>query len=228
MPLGRTALLVALAAALTACASAPAPALNPATAPAADAPTAPGTGESRDVGGFTGVELATVGDLVIEQTGTESLTIEAAPDVLPLLTSEVSGGVLRLGVTPGAEITTRDPIVYRLTVSALDALAVSGAGDVTATGLRTERLAVDVDGAGDVTLAGEADAQVVTLAGAGDYDAEELQGRSAEITVDGAGDAVVRVSERLDVRIDGVGSVEYVGDPVVTQDVDGVGSVQRR
>lgn len=223
MPSCRTALLASLAAALTACATAPAPVPSP-----ADGTTAPTSGESRDVGGFTGVELGTVGDLVVEQTGTESLTIEAAPEVLPLLTSEVSGGVLRLGVAPGAEIATREPIVYRVTVAALDALAVSGAGDVTATGLRTERLAVDVDGAGDVTLAGEAAAQVVSITGAGDYDAEQLRSATAEITVDGTGDAVVQVSDRLDVTIDGVGSVEYVGDPTVTRDVRGVGSVERR
>ncbi|GAA2561074.1 GIN domain-containing protein [Pseudonocardia hydrocarbonoxydans] len=226
MPRCRTALLASLAAALTACATAPAPVLSPADG--TTAPTAPTAGESRDVAGFTGVELSTVGDLVIEQTGTESLTIEAAPEVVPLLTSEVSGGVLRLGVAPGAEITTREPIVYRLTVAALDALSVSGAGDVTATGLRTERLTVEIDGAGDVTPAGEAGTQVVTVTGAGDYDAEGLSSRTAEITVEGTGDAVVAVSERLDVRIDGVGSVEYIGDPVVTRDIDGVGSVQPR
>lgn len=223
MPRCRTALLASLAAALTACATAPAPTLSP-----ADGTTAPAAGETRDVAGFTAVELDTVGDLVIEQTGTESLTIEAAPEVVPLLISEVSGGVLRLDVVPGAEIATREPIVYRLTVAALDALSVSGAGDATARGLRTERLTVDIAGAGDVMLAGEAGAQVVTLTGAGDYDAEGLSSRTVEITVDGAGDAVVQVSDRLDATVDGAGSVEYVGDPEVTGDVGGAGSVEPR
>ena len=80
-----------------------APAATPVT-PAAAAPGSGGAGESREVRGFTGVELASFGDLQIDQTGTESLTIEAAPDVLPELTSEVSGGVLRLGVVPGTTI----------------------------------------------------------------------------------------------------------------------------
>ena len=42
------------------------------------------------------------------------------------------------------------------------------------------------------------------------------------------GDAVVRVSSRLDVTISGVGSVEYIGNPQVSQDVQGTGSVERR
>lgn len=212
--------------ATTAGAPAPAPAATSAETPAATG--SGGTGESRDVSGFTGVELTSVGDLRIEQTGTESLTIEAAPDVLPQLTSEVAGGVLRLGVVPGASIETDVPIVYRLTVATLDSLTVSGAGDATAPDLRADRLTVEISGAGDVTLGGTVDTQVVTINGAGDYDAEDLQSTTAEITVDGAGDAVVRVSDRLDATVDGVGSVEYIGDPQVTEDVSGVGSVEQR
>lgn len=226
----RCLLAVALALAVTGCGGAAAPG-TPAPAPATT--VAPGggtggTGEIRDVRGFTGVELSTVGDLQIEQTGTESLTVEAAPDVLPQLTSEVSGGVLRLGVVAGASVETDVPIVYRLTVANLDSLAVSGAGDATARSLTVDRLTVDISGAGDVTLGGTVDTQVVTISGAGDYDAEDLRSATAEITVDGAGDAVVRVADRLDATVGGVGSVEYIGDPQVTEDVSGVGSVQRR
>jgi Putative auto-transporter adhesin, head GIN domain len=225
----RCLLVVALAVALVGCGTGTAPVTTGATTAApVETTSSGGTGESRDVSGFTGVELTSVGDLRIEQTGTESLTVEAAPDVLPQLTSEVLNGVLRLGVTPGATIETDVPIVYRLTVAALDSLTVSGSGDATAPALTADRLTVDISGAGDVTLGGTVDAQVVTITGAGDYDAEGLQSATAEITIDGAGDAVVRVADRLDATVGGVGSVEYIGDPQVTEDVDGVGSVERR
>src|SRR6187200_3512801 len=71
----------------------------PTATPVPSSPATTGSGqagESREVHGVTGVELASFGDLQIDQTGTESLTIEAAPDVLPKLTTGVSGGVLRL------------------------------------------------------------------------------------------------------------------------------------
>ena len=203
-----------------------APAASP--TPTAAAPTAGGAGESRDVRGFTSVELTSFGDLQIDRTGTESLTIEAAPDVLPQLTSEVSGGVLRLGVVPGSTIRATTPVVYRLTVATLDSVAVSGAGDVTAPNLQAGRFTAEISGAGDMTLGGTVDTQVVAVSGTGEYDAENLESTTAEITVDGAGDAVVRVSSRLDVTISGVGSVEYIGNPQVSQDVRGTGSVERR
>jgi hypothetical protein len=204
------------------------PAPTAASTSTADAPTSAGAGESRDVSGFTGVELASFGDLQIEQTGTESLTIEAAPDVLPHLTSEVSGGVLRLGVAPGTTIRATTPVVYRLTVATLDSVAVSGAGDVTASNLQTRRLTAGISGAGEMTLSGTVDSQVVTIDGAGDYDGENLQSTTAEVTVDGTGDAVVRVSSRLDVTIRGVGSVEYIGNPQVSQSIQGAGSIEQR
>ena len=206
----------------------PVSAVTGAVAPAPVVPQSGEASESRQVSGFTGVEFTAIGDLHIEQTGTESLTIDADADVLPQLTSTVSHGVLELGVAPGTTITTSRPIVYRLTVATLNSVAVSGRGDVTLSNLRTDRLAVDIDGAGGATLAGTVDAQTVTISGTGHYDGEDLQSADATVTIGGAGKAVVRVSDHLDARVSGVGSVEYIGDPRVTQHTSGVGSVEQR
>lgn len=231
--------IVAIAVVLTGCAtgttagssSGPASSVPFATGAVTAAPAAPESGrvtENREVSGFTGVELTAIGDLRIEQTGIESLTIEADANVLRQLTSDVSGGVLRLGVLPGATIDDSGPIVYRLTVATLDSIAVAGAGEVTASNLRAGRLAVRISGAGDMTLAGTVDSQTVTIGGTGKYDAEGLPSATAEVTIRGSGNAVLRVSNRLNATVSGVGSVEYIGDPRVTKDISGVGSVKRR
>jgi hypothetical protein len=229
--------VVAIAAVLTGCATGttvsaagdPASTAPPPTAAApAPVPESGGATESREVSGFTGVELTSIGDLHIKQTGTESLTIEADADVLPRLTSNVSGGVLVLGVAPGTTIAKGRRIVYRLTVATLDSIAVSGVGDTTASNLRAERLTVEINGAGGLTLAGTVGSQAVTISGTGDYNGEDLQSATAKVTVDAAGNAVLRVSDRLDATVSGVGSVEYIGDPRVTKDISGVGSVEQR
>ena len=226
-----TAVMISGCATATTGSSPSTPTATPQAAAGTAAPVSAAPGrvvETRAVSGLTAVELSSFGDLQIEQTGTESLSVEAAPDVLPKLTSDVSRGVLRLGVAPGTSIDDARGVVYRLTVATLDGLVVSGAGDVTASNLRADRLTVGIDGAGDVTLGGTVGSQVVTVDGAGDYDGENLQSTDAEVTIDGAGDVVVRVSGRLDVAIRGVGSVEYIGNPQVTQSVSGAGSVERR
>ena len=75
--------------------------------------------ESREVRGFSSVQLTGSGEATIQQTGAESLAIEAEENLLPLLTSEVSNGVLTLGTKPGASINPTRPIIYRVTLRAL-------------------------------------------------------------------------------------------------------------
>ncbi len=183
--------------------------------------------ESRDVSGFDEVELRGVGNLSIEQTGSESLVVEAEEDVLPKLTTEVVNDRLIIGPKPGTTVQTTKPINYKLTVEALDALEVSGSGDVEAQGINTDRLAVTIGGAGDVKAGGEADKQEIDISGSGAYRAENLESKEAKIGVSGAGSAIVNASEKLDANVSGAGSVEYLGDPTVEQDVSGAGRVSK-
>src|SRR5262245_51971625 len=53
--------------------------------------------ESRNVSDFNSVRLMGSGQLTIDVTGTESLTIKADDNLLPYLTSEVNGKQLTLG-----------------------------------------------------------------------------------------------------------------------------------
>jgi hypothetical protein len=48
------------------------------------------------------------------------------------------------------------------------------------------------------------------------------------VNVSGAARSYVRAQKTLDVSVSGAGSVEYFGDPKVTQDIRGIGSIQRR
>ncbi len=181
--------------------------------------------ESRTVGGFRGVALSGAGRLIIDRNGFDSLTITAEENILPHLTSRVSGGLLELGVEPGKSISTRREILYEVSARTLDELHISGAGDVELMGLDSRNFLTTISGAGNVTAFGEADSQDLTISGAGRYDAEGVRSRHARITVSGAGFARLRVSSELDVTISGAGTVEYYGDPVVH--VSGEGSVRR-
>ncbi|MGH8910660.1 MAG: head GIN domain-containing protein [Egibacteraceae bacterium] len=184
--------------------------------------------ESRTVSGFTGVALTGIGELRIEQTGDESLTIEAEDNILPLLTSDVSARILRLGTRSNTSIVTTKPIIYRLTVKDLSSLTVSGAGDATVLNLATTSFTAVISGSGNVTASGMAETQDVTISGSGTYTAEDLASDAAEVTVSGSGDAVVRVSDTLDATVSGSGSIAYIGDPAVSQHVSGSGTITKR
>ena len=175
------------------------------------------TKESRNVRGFEEVELRGVGNLSIEQTGSESLAVEAGEDILPKIRIEVVNNRLIIGPKPNTTIHTTEPICYKLTVKDLDALEVSG----------TDRLAVTISGAGDVKIGGEADKQEINILGTSNYRAEDLESKEVKMGIVGSGSAIVDVSEQVDARISGIGSVEYIGDRTVKQEVSGAGRVSK-
>ena len=184
--------------------------------------------ESRPVAGFNRVRLRGSGNLLLEQTGVESLTIEAEDNILPLLRSDVENGELILGLKPGTGIVTHKPIVFKLTVKELGGIEASGSGSIDVKGLSTDRFSLDGSGSSEVGVEGRADEVDVSISGSGDYNGESLTSRRARVTVSGSADVVVNATEALDVQISGSGNVLYVGNPSVTERVSGSGSVERR
>jgi hypothetical protein len=184
--------------------------------------------ESRPVSGFTAIDLSGSGTLNIEQTGTESLTIEAEDNILPLLTSNVSGGTLHLGEKDNTLLRETKPINYRLTVKDLSGLTVSGSGQVSANSITAGKLSVVLSGSGSILLSGKANPQEITISGSGQYDAKGLASKTTTVNLSGSGRAVVNTSDALDATISGSGSLEYIGSPTVTQNISGSGSVSKQ
>lgn len=188
-------------------------------------PGGPLTKVSRNVSGFHGVELRGVGDLSIEQTGHESLTVEAEKAVVPKITTRVVNGLLIIGPASGSTIQATGPINYHLTVKDLNSLEVLGTASAKATGMETKNLKVTVGGAGNVRMEGRADEQSVDVSGTSTYQAKNLQSKEIDIDVAGAGSAVVNARDKLDAEITGAGSVKYVGNPSIQKSVTGAGQV---
>ena len=182
---------------------------------------------TRSVSGFSEVTLNGTGNLTIEQTGSESLAIEAEDNVLPHIQTDVRNNRLTIE-TDHTTPTPTSPINYELTVKDLSVLELRGAGSIDASGVSADSLEVSSSGAGDVRVAGEADSQEVSISGAGSYQAQDLATKRATVDLSGAGEAIVNVSDDLDVAISGFGSVEYIGNPTVSQDITGAGEVRRR
>lgn len=204
------------------------------------------TSESRDVSGFTEVALEGSGTVLIEVSGTESLTIEAEDNLMSRLTSDVRGGRLVLG-SRGAISPTRE-IVYTVTVVSLEGVAISGSGDIETqeitaseftanisgsgrmllTDLELEVFDATIEGSGAIEASGLADDLEVRIPGSGSFRGEDLETASAMVSIDGSGEAVVNVSEALDATVRGSGRIEYLGSPQVTSTVTGSGSIRQR
>lgn len=210
--------------------------------------------ESREVGEFDRVELQDYGEMVITQGESESLTIEAHPEVISAIKSEVENGklTLRIGRTWLERLSealrtslSSQSILYTLTVNDLHELSVYGAGKVKASeiesdtlkvtiggaatisipSLNVEFLKVDIPGAGRMEVSGHTTDQNVRITGAGRYEASKLESKKASIELTGAGKATVWAEGNLNVSLHGFGSVEYYGNPMLSETITGVGKV---
>jgi len=185
--------------------------------------------EPRTVSDFSAVSLSGSGRMIVEQTGTESLTVTTDDNLLPYIRTEVHGSTLELGTKdPMTNLNPTEDIVFRLTVKKLDDLRISGSGQADVKGLTENQLQVRISGSGDMTGQGAVDDLDLRISGSGSYSGTNLKSRHATVGVSGSGSVVVNASDTLNASVSGSGSVEYVGDPQVTRNVSGSGSVQRR
>jgi len=203
--------------------------------------------ESRAVAGISALDLLVPARVEITQGATESLTITADDNVLPQIETRVDRGVLRVRFHGRFGVRSRTQIRIALTVQQLEAVTISGSGDVKVGPLRTDALSVTINGSGDTVLealeakrletsvrgsgdivaAGNVESLEVAIAGSGDVKAARLQAGRVKIGIAGSGDVDVWAREALVVRIAGSGDVSYRGDPSVQKAILGSGDVKR-
>lgn len=209
--------------------------------------------EARTIGAFRTVRLVGSADLVISQSDTPSLKVEADKEVTGAMTAEIRGDELVLTYDPKKSFVwwnkkdkdSRGPR-FVLAAKTLERLSTSGSGDVRADAwtsagdfeiavsgssdikigtLAARKLLVRITGNGDIALGGGVLEQNVKIAGSGDYKAGGLQSAQATLAISGSGDAVVSVRDSLTVNIAGSGDVKYYGRPAVTRSIAGSGSI---
>jgi hypothetical protein len=183
--------------------------------------------ESRDASGFTGIALESTGDITITQGATESLSIETDDNLLPLLTSKVENGVLILGTQDNTYLEPSKGIRYTITVKSLENLEISGSGDIQASDLTLDALAIDISGSGDIKLSGTVNTQSIEISGSGNYNGCTLQSEGSSVSISGSGDIRVAATDTLSIDISGSGNVMYVGSPEVSQEISGAGETEQ-
>jgi hypothetical protein len=184
--------------------------------------------ENRSVSGFDSIAFSGKGRIELEQNGTESLSITADDNLLPLLTSEVEGTRLILKVKSDSRVRPSQDIVYKIGARKLNGVACAGKTSAVLRGIHSDELKLEITGSGDISADGTSDRQDVLITGSGKYSGASLKTKSTTINIAGSGDAVVAASERLDVKVAGSGTIKYIGEPKITQSIVGTGSIEQQ
>ena len=210
--------------------------------------------EDRDVTGFDKILMAGFGQIIITQSDRESLSIETDDNLMEYIKTEVKGDTLEIDFSDDIILSSRvrmslEPsagIIFRISVIDLEKVSVSGAADIQADKLKSDRfeinfsgagditiddlnanqLEVNLSGAGDINLIGKVDSQDIHLSGLGSFGAFDLESQEASVIISGAGNVELWVTETLDVVISGAGDVEYYGEPSVKPQISGLGRLQ--
>lgn len=203
--------------------------------------------EERPATGFHAVAMAINMNLEVIQDGTESLTLEGDPDVLADVETFVRDGTLDFRYRRDSRMRSHKRINAVVHARDMDAIALSGSGNLRSRALKADALTLSISGSGDVDigqvtaskaslsisgsgnmkLAGRADALAVRISGSGDIAAPKLETQRTEVSISGSGRATVWAKRELATAISGAGTVRYYGDPTVAKAVRGIGHIER-
>jgi hypothetical protein len=188
--------------------------------------------ETRDVSGFTALGLAAPVQVELVIGDRESVVLEGDAEALARIDTYVEHGSLQIkrkrdshDWDPGWK---KNEVRARVTAKRIEAIAISGSGDVKVPQLSADSLALAISGSGDIAIGGGKVGNLsVRIAGSGDVKAPKVDAQAVSISISGSGVALVWARQSLAVKVAGSGDVRYYGDPTVAQTVAGSGSVKR-
>lgn len=189
-------------------------------------------GQLRPVGSFEQVRASGAINVVLRQ-GPAEVRVEATPEVLAKVRTEVEGTTLKIyreksgtfsfGKTEKVTVYVTSPRLSGVEVSGASdvkgaspiaaeqfSIKASGASDVTLQ-LTAQQLSAHASGASDIRLTGRVERQQVHVSGASDYRAYELKSQTAQVEASGASDAFVYVDGELNAHTSGASDVHYKG-----------------
>jgi hypothetical protein len=201
--------------------------------------------EQRPLADFQRVDLEGEGRLIMGPDEPAALEVRTDDNLMPLIETEVVDGTLIIGTRPHTDLAPSDGVTYRVACEQVSELRLSGSGEIEITACPVSDLTVRLDGSGDVQVDGvnatRVDAEIggsgtisaigessqvtASIAGSGMFVGADLQARDVEAMIPGSGQIIVWATGALHVSISGSGSVQYRGEPDVTQEISGSGAV---
>jgi hypothetical protein len=204
--------------------------------------------ETRPVPEFHAVALDTIGTLILDQGTSAALVVEGEDNILAEIKTEVDEGRLTINAPESnLRLHPTQPLVYRLTVRALDAITLSSSGSIEAGALNLPRLAARLNGSGSLALAQlTAEALTIEANGSGAVAVPRLAATTVDVSLSGSGSVTLTghtqqqavslsgsgryaapdlASQDAQVRVSGSGSAQVRVEATLTAQVSGSGSV---
>ncbi|MES2163860.1 MAG: head GIN domain-containing protein [Pseudomonadota bacterium] len=186
--------------------------------------------ERRDAASSDGLDINGPMQVEVRVGDATSLQVEGDSNLLPMLRTDASGGMLRVWID--GNIQSANPLRVIYTTPQLRQIDANGSGRLTVTGLNggplslsqkgsrqiqlsgsVSRLDVRVNGSGSVSAAGlQSGSTVASLTGSGRLDLGRLNGDTLNLDIKGSGGVNASGAVRsMNVRLYGSGSADLAG-----------------
>ncbi|TKB96286.1 head GIN domain-containing protein [Pedobacter cryophilus] len=207
--------------------------------------------EKREVSNFHGIASGGSFNIVVKMGDQESLEIEGDKDDIDRIETVVQNGTLKIRMKRDLKnfnIPFNSQVNIYITAKKLDALAVSGSGNLEVEGelnsasaniqlsgsgsvkakVETQSVSVILSGSGGLNLSGTTGSSTITISGSGDLNAVDLKSKTSNIKIAGNATATLYVEDYLNASLVGPCSVKYKGGAEVKlTNLVGSGSVTK-
>lgn len=158
------------------------------------------------------IDISGGGKMTADQLESGSVSVNLSGGSQVTLAS-LASDKLEVDISGGGRI-----IVDKAAIEESD-FSLSGGSSSVVDSLTGDMLIFSISGGGTAQFAGEIVEQRVEMSGNSTYDAADLKSRHS--TIEAGGDATIWATETLEVSLSGGSTVEYRGDPSITQDLSG-------
>ena len=178
-----------------------------------------------DFSGFTGVELTSGDDVRVNQGADFSVVAVGPAADVEQLQFRIEQGRLIIGrKSPSAAAREVD---IEVMMPKIDALIVTGSGDLTSDRLTGDKVDLTVTGTGDLKMeGGRVTTANLRLTGSGDLDAERMAAEVLTIQLTGSGDIDASASRTAAITLNGSGDVDVKGGAKCTINKAGTGTAE--
>lgn len=174
---------------------------------------------------FTAIRLQSTANVLIKQGSPASVDIKTFGNILPAVTTTVSGNILVID-TEGS--VTNAATEVTITVPNLTEITASGTGNIGTIGNYIfNDLIVAASGTGTIKLAGVCKNLMTRNTGTGGIDVFDMPAQTVDATSSGTGELKTTVNQMLNAKISGSGNIIYKGDPTVIRRITGSGEVKK-
>jgi len=163
----------------------------------------------------------------IEYVTSDSYQIEITTDdnIVPLIVTTVKDRTLFIDSSKSFS-TVNSLRIKVYGPATLYGVSLNGASKVSLHGIAGNTLKININGSGNVTALGKVKNLIININGSSEIDTKKLSANDVTINGKGSSSIIVSVTKKLDVVVDGVSSVTYVGSPeVINKTIHGFGSI---